>query len=130
MTTTWTVIFEDEFDAEFQDMPEKLQDEILSHALLLRDYGPNLGRPTVDTLKGSTHNNMKELRFDRKGGVWRIAFAFDPKRQAILLAAADKSGANQKRVYRKLIALADKRYDKTCSGCQQTRRGDNHGQES
>lgn len=116
LTTTWTVIFEDEFDAEFQDMPKKLQDEILAHALLLRDYGPNLGRPTVDTLKGSTHNNMKELRFDWKGGVWRIAFAFDPKRQAILLAAADKSGANQKRVYRKLIALADKRYDRYLLG--------------
>jgi hypothetical protein len=116
LTVTWTVIFEDEFDAEFQNMPEKLQDEILAHALLLRDYGPNLGRPTVDTLKGSKHNNMKELRFDWKGGVWRIAFAFDPKRQAILLAAADKSGADQKRVYRKLIALADKRYGKYLLG--------------
>lgn len=112
MTITWIVIFEDEFDAEFQVMPEKLQDEILAHALLLKDYGPNLGRPTVDTLKGSKHSNMKELRFAWKGGVWRIAFAFDPVRQAVLLAAADKSGADQKRVYKKLISLADRRYDK------------------
>lgn len=112
MNMTWAVIFEDEFDAEFQGMPEGLQDEILAHALLLKDYGPNLGRPTVDTLKGSKHNNMKELRFDWKGGVWRIAFAFDPQRQAILLAAADKSGSDQKRVYRKLITLADRRYDR------------------
>lgn len=109
---TWAVIFEDEFDAEFQGMPEGLQDEILAHALLLKDYGPNLGRPTVDTLKGSKHNNMKELRFDWKGGVWRIAFAFDPQRQAVLLAAADKSGSDKKRVYRKLITLADRRYDR------------------
>lgn len=109
---TWAVIFEDEFDAEFQGMPEGLQDEILAHALLLKDYGPNLGRPTVDTLKGSKHNNIKELRFDWKGGVWRIAFAFDPQRQAVLLAAADKSGSDQKRIYRKLIALADRRYDR------------------
>ena len=65
----WGVIFEDEFDAEFQEMPEGLQDEILAHALLLRDYGPNLGQPTVDTLKGSKHSNMKELRFGWKGGV-------------------------------------------------------------
>ena len=93
-------------------MPEKLQDEILAHALLLRDYGPTLGRPTVDTLKGAKHNNMKELRFDWKGGVWRVAFAFDPHRQAVLLAAADKSGSDQKRVYKKLIALADRRYDR------------------
>lgn len=112
MSITWTVIFEDEFDVEFQGLPDGLQNEILAHALLLRDYGPNLGRPTVDTLKGSKHSKMKELRFDWKGGVWRIAFAFDPKRQAVLLAAADKSGADQKRVYKKLITLADRRYDR------------------
>jgi hypothetical protein len=112
LNMTWSVIFEDEFDAEFQGMPEGLQDEILAHALLLKDYGPNLGRPTVDTLKGSRHSNMKELRFDWKGGVWRMAFAFDPQRQAVLLTAADKSGSDQKRVYRKLIALADRRYDR------------------
>lgn len=112
MTMKWTVIFEDDFDVEFLRMPEELQDEILAHALLLKDYGPNLGRPTVDTLKGSKHSNMKELRFDWKGGVWRIAFAFDPKRQAVLLAAADKSGADQKRVYKKLITVADRRYDR------------------
>lgn len=97
-------------------MPEKLQDEILAHALLLKNYGPGLGRPTVDTLKGSKHNNMKELRFEWKRGVWRIAFAFDPKRQAVLLAAADKSGADQKRVYKKLITIADRRYDRYLLG--------------
>jgi hypothetical protein len=51
LISRWKVIFEDEFDTEFQVMPEGLQDEILAHALLLKDYGPNLGRPTVDTLK-------------------------------------------------------------------------------
>ena len=108
----WGVIFEDEFDAEYQEMPEGLQDEILAHAVLLRDYGPNLGRPTVDTLKGSKHSNMKELRFGWKGGVWRIAFAFDLQRHAVLLAAVNKSGTDQRRIYRKLIALADRRYDR------------------
>ena len=112
MTASWTVLFEDEFAVEFQGLPEKLQDEILAHAMLVKDYGPNLGRPTVDTLKGSKHTNMKELRFAWKGGVWRVAFAFDPIRQAVLLAAADKSGADQKRVYKKLITIADRRYDK------------------
>lgn len=111
MTSRWKVIFEDEFDAEFQVMPEGLQDEILAHALLLKDYCPNLGRPTVDTLKGSKHSNMKELRLNWKSGVWRVAFAFDPKRRAVLLPAVDKSGTDQKRVYKKLIAVADKRYD-------------------
>ena len=70
-----------------------------------------MGRPAVDTLSGSKHSNMKELRFGWEGEVWRVAFAFDPKRQAILLVAGDKSGAGQKRFYKRLIAVADKRFD-------------------
>ena len=54
---------------------------------------------------------MKELRFDWKGEVWRVAFAFDPKRQAILLAGGDKGGADQKRFYKRLVATADSRFD-------------------
>ena len=82
---SWTVLFHDDFAAEFAALAESLQDELLAHALLLRDFGPGLGRPTVDTLKGSKHANMKELRFGWAGEVWRVAFAFDPARQAILL---------------------------------------------
>jgi hypothetical protein len=77
---------------------------------VLADYGPRLGRPYVDTLKGSKHSNMKELRFDAAGGVWRMAFAFDPRRQAVLLAAGDKSGVSQGRFYKQLIVKADKRF--------------------
>lgn len=65
----------------------------------------------MDTLKGSGHANMKELRFDWNGEVWRVAFAFDPKRQAILLVGGDKGGADQRRFYKRLIAIADARYD-------------------
>jgi hypothetical protein len=107
----WTVLFHDAFDAEFQALDEAVQDELLAHAKLLGEFGPNLGRPTVDGLKGSKHANMKELRFDGGGGVWRIAFAFDPKRQAILLVGGDKGGADQRRFYKRLIAVADKRFD-------------------
>lgn len=99
-------------NAEFQALAEALQDELLAHARLLQEFGPDLGRPTVDTLKGSKHSNMKELRFDWEGEVWRVAFAFDPKRKAILLAGGDKGGADQKRFYRKLIAIADERFDR------------------
>jgi hypothetical protein len=67
--------------------------------------------PRVDTLKGSRHANMKELRFDADDGVWRVAFAFDPKRKAILLVAGDKSGGSEKRFYRQLMAKADERFD-------------------
>ena len=90
---------------------ESLQDELLAHAKLLAEFGPNLGRPTVDTLKGSKHANMKELRFAWEGEVWRVAFAFDPQRQAVLLVAGDKGGAHQRRFYQRLIAVADGRYD-------------------
>jgi hypothetical protein len=51
----------------------------------------------VDTLKGSIYPNMKELRFDADGGVWRVAFAFDPRRRAVLLVAGDKSGGGERR---------------------------------
>jgi hypothetical protein len=64
-----------------------------------------------DTLKGSKHTNMKELRFDAEGGVWRLAFAFDSERRAVLLVAGDKSGIKQDRFYRQLIKRADARFD-------------------
>ncbi len=71
--------------------------------------GPLLGRPHVDTLSGSRHANMKELRFSADGGVWRAAFAFDPKREAVVLVAADKSGVSQRRFYTSLIDRANMR---------------------
>ena len=70
-----------------------------------------LGRPHVDTLNGSRHSNMKELRFRAAGGVWRVAFAFDPRRRAMLLAAGDKAGLDERRSYRQLIRRADQRFD-------------------
>lgn len=60
----WEVLFHQEFVAEFRVLSETVQDEILIHAKLLRGFGPQLGRPHVDTLSGSRHANMKELRFD------------------------------------------------------------------
>ena len=53
---------------------------------------------------------MKELRFNADDGVWRVAFAFDPQRQAIVLVAGDKAGQNQKKFYKQLIDRADRRY--------------------
>ena len=107
----WEVRFADEFEPEFDKLPELVQDELLAKARLLETLGPDLGRPHVDTLNNSRHANMKELRFTASNGVWRVAFAFDPDRHAILLAAADKAGVKERRVYRRLLALADKRFD-------------------
>jgi hypothetical protein len=69
-----------------------------------------LGRPDVDTLYGSKYANMKELRFRADGGVWRVAFVFDPWRNAILLVAGDKSGVSEPKFYKRLIDKVDKRY--------------------
>jgi hypothetical protein len=107
----WEVIFHDDFIPEYREMPEPAQDVLVALTKILREKGPLLGRPHVDTLKGSRHPNMKELRFDAEGGVWRVAFAFDPERKAILLVAGDKSGVSKGRFYQNLIRLSDGRFD-------------------
>src|ERR1035437_9146772 len=107
----WNVEFEDTFEAEFFAFEQEIQDALLAVAKLLVNYGPQLGRPYADTLKGSKHANMKELRFEATDGEWRAAFAFDTERKAILLVAGDKSGGSQKRFYKELIRKADDRFD-------------------
>ena len=102
---------------------EAIQDELLAQAKMLEAFGPALGRPRVDTLKGSAYANMKELRFDANDGVWRVAFAFAPNRQAILLVSGDKSGTNEKRFYKQLIAKADKRYSSHLAALKEVRKG-------
>lgn len=108
---SWVVEIGDEFEAEFDELAEEVQTEILALARLLQKFGPRLGRPRVDTLKGSRHANMKELRFSAAGGEWRVAFAFDRKRKAVMLVAGDKSGGSERRFYRQLIRKADVRFD-------------------
>jgi hypothetical protein len=127
---SWAILFHDDFDAEIQGLPQALQDELLAHALLLREFGPNLGRPTVDGLKGSRHVNMKELRFSWEGEIWRIAFAFDPKRQAILLVGGNKGGADQRRFYKRLIVIADARFDQHLAAQKETEKEHKHGKKS
>lgn len=112
----WTIILHPAFETEFDGLGESVQDELLATVELLRQFGPLLGRPQVDTLVGSRHANMKELRFSADGGVWRVAFAFDPVRRAILLVAGDKSGLVSDRFYRSLIRRADDRFDKHLNG--------------
>lgn len=107
----WTVLIGDEFEPEFFALPQSVQEEILALTRLLQQLGPQLGRPRADTLKGSRHANMKELRFDAADGVWRVAFAFDPARQAVLLLAGNKSGGSQIRFYRQFLLKADQRFD-------------------
>jgi hypothetical protein len=105
----WNVIFDPDFRIWFYEQEPGLQDEIFAIIKILAESGPKLGRPRVDTLKGSAFNNMKELRIQHQGEPWRILFAFDPLRQAILLVGGNKSG--NKRWYKENISLADRRYE-------------------
>jgi hypothetical protein len=107
---SWAVEIGDEFEPEFDGLDVDVQTEILALARLLQQFGPQLGRPRVDTLKGSSPANMKELRFRAANGEWRVAFAFDIRRKAILLVAGDKSGGSERRFYRELIRKADERF--------------------
>lgn len=84
------------------------QEAVAATLPLLRERGPELGRPFVDTLNGSKHSNMKELRPTR---TVRVCFAFDPRRTAILLVGGDKAGRPERRFYKRLIRKADDIYD-------------------
>lgn len=119
---SWIVELADEFEPEFQDLPNNVQDELLAMTRLLQRFGPQLKRPHADTMNNSRHANMKELRFNAADGVWRVAFAFDPQRRAVLLVAGDKSGHSEKRFYRGLIKKADERYDAHLSRSAQKER--------
>ncbi|MGD0520244.1 MAG: type II toxin-antitoxin system RelE/ParE family toxin [Terracidiphilus sp.] len=107
----WQVSSHDEFAAEVRQLSQAVREKLKAAAVILSEDGPLLGRPLADTLKGSRHANMKELRFDADGGAWRVAYAFDPERKAILLAGGDKSGTGKVRFYRNLLRVADERFD-------------------
>lgn len=106
----WRVDYHPTFRAEFDLLSDAVQDEIDAMAQALKVAGPLLKRPLCDTLEGSRYANMKELRFAADDGVWRVAFAFDPERQAILLVAGDKAGVSQRLFYKRLITTADARF--------------------
>jgi hypothetical protein len=94
-----------------KEVDDDTYDQIIAALEILAEQGPGLGRPLVDSIVGSRHKNMKELRPGSSGrSEVRILFAFDPRRRAILLVAGDKQGAWSK-WYRKNVPVADDRYD-------------------
>lgn len=107
----WSVATTDVFDAWFIELDEDAQAEIIAKVELLKLFGPHLSRPHADTLHGSKHANLKELRADTAHRVMRVAFAFDPQRTAILLVAGDKSGVGSRQFYKQLIVKADALFD-------------------
>lgn len=104
----WEVEYTREFAEWWDSLTAQEQAAIDSDVDLLMIYGPQLGRPTVDTLKGSRLANLKELRTDTTGKPLRSFFAFDPRRTAILLIGGDKSG--DQRFYKRMIPLAEQIY--------------------
>lgn len=105
----WDVLTHPEFEKWLLTLERQTRSELIAHILLLEEFGPVLGRPRVDTVKGSKHGNMKELRVQLKGNPWRILFAFDPRRSAILLVGGNKKGDD--RWYRIHVPIADARYE-------------------
>ena len=106
----WEVITTECFDGWFLSQQDALRESIYVAMGLLEKFGPNLGRPYVDTLYGSDFPNMKELRVQHAGSPIRAFFAFDPIRRAIILCAGDKIGVNEKRFYKEMIRKADLEY--------------------
>lgn len=106
----WVVLEHPEFSEERAGLSLPVQEKLAGVILALEAFGPQLGRPLVDTLSASRHRNMKEIRFSQDG-VWRFAFAFDRERNAVILVGGNKEGRSQRRFYKELIALADDRMD-------------------
>ena len=104
----WTVLLDEEFEIWLESQEAGLGREVLAHAGLLKAHGPSLGRPRVDTVEGSKFQNMKELRIQYQGDPWRVLFAFDPERKAVLLVGGNKRGDN--RWYKKNVPVADERF--------------------
>lgn len=113
----WTVEFHPAFEAWISGLVDDgLFGEILAHVGVLQVEGPSLGRPYVDRIKGSKFRNMKELRVQYRGEPWRILFAFDPDRKAVVLVGGNK--ASDKRWYKTNVAIADQRFEEHLSNQQ------------
>ena len=108
---TWSVSLHPEVETWLRSLAQEDQEALLAIFTYLETNGPSAGRPLVDSIKTSRHRNMKELRPPSGGRTeYRILFAFDLARVAILLVAGDKSGS-WKSWYTTNIPVADDRFD-------------------
>jgi hypothetical protein len=105
----WAVEFTGEFEGWWNGLSEDEQVDVDAKVRLLEELGPALGRPHADTVQGSRHVNMKELRIQHAGRPYRVLFAFDPRRSAILLLGGDKTG--NARWYEESIPIADRLFE-------------------
>lgn len=108
---TWEVEFDPACEEWADSLDQADAEALLAAVSVLRDQGPTLGRPLVDTINGSRHNNMKELRPGSTGrSEIRVLFAFDRVRRAILLVGGDKSD-DWSGWYDDNIPITDDRFD-------------------
>ena len=105
----WEVEVTDQFREWWDRLTADQRESVTDRVDLLAQRGPDLGRPVVDRIQTSRHQNMKELRA-AKDGVLRVTLMFDPRRQVILLLGGDKSG-EWAAWYRWAVPMADDLYD-------------------
>ena len=105
----WEVEYTEEFETWWDSLDEAEQESVAASIGLIEQLGPQLPRPHSDTVKGSRHANMKELRTQHKGRPIRTLYAFDPRRMAVLLIGGDKTGDG--RFYERMVPKADALYD-------------------
>ncbi len=88
----WEVEYTDEFEEWWNELDEGEQEDVRAIVLLLRGFGPTLKYPHSSDIKGSKHTHMRELRIQHAGQPYRVLYAFDPRRVAILLIGGNKTG--------------------------------------
>jgi hypothetical protein len=109
LAVTWNVEYTDEFEAWWDTLSEAEQESVDVSVRLLAAMGPRLPFPHSSGVKASKHGHMRELRIQHAGRPYRILYAFDPRRAAILLLGGDKTG--NERWYDVNVPLADRLYD-------------------
>jgi hypothetical protein len=109
MKLKWNVEYTDEFGEWWSSLSEPEQDDVAATVGLLEEQGPNLPHPHSSDVKCSRHGKMRELRIQHAGDPYRVLYAFDPRRCAILLIGGIKKGDD--RWYDEYVPIADKLYD-------------------
>jgi hypothetical protein len=122
-TMAWEVEYTDEFGRWWDTLDEGEQDSIDVAVHLLEERGPSLPFPYSSGVEGSRHGHMRELRIQHRGSPYRILYAFDPRRTAILLIGGTKEGDD--RWYGRFVPIADDLYDEHLDELRQE--GKDHG---
>ena len=117
----WDVEFTNQFEDWWDTLSAAEQEDINAKVILLEKLGPALGFPHSSDIKQSRHGQMRELRVQHKGRPYRILYAFDPRRAAILLIGGDKTG--QKRWYEQYVPISDDLYDDHLAEIKKERKG-------